>query len=81
MVSSRQYEPPSPLASAEEGGGGREKGWGLIPDLAFTATTVYNWSQNFFHIIGEQWFFLTTRSYAPLLSPIGGSYRCDAVFR
>ncbi len=55
MVSLRQYEPPSPLASAEEEGGrAGERGGGLTPDLAFTANAAYQLEPEFFfHIIGE----------------------------
>jgi hypothetical protein len=53
MVSSRQYGPPSPLASAEGGGRAGERGGGSFQILPSQRTLRINWSPDFFHIIGE----------------------------
>ncbi len=66
-------------------GGGEEKGWAaLTPDLAVVAHRAYILEPRFFTSVGtilppvKKW-FLTTRSYAPLLSPVGGPCICSTL--
>ncbi len=77
MVSSRQYEPPSPLASAEEEGGGREKGVGASLQIVPSQRTLrINRPLVFLHIGSEIVVFYHQELGSSPLAHWRASYTC-----
>ncbi len=82
IVSSRQIGPAVICDSIQnlysgEGGEGRKRGGRSIPELAVTPRTErINRRPDFFFTSSVKQWFITTKSYAPLFTPVGGPRIC-----